>query len=250
MKIRILSLLLVACLACSCKQSTNEPRQTNTLREVILGMQYGDSVWVVGHKSPDCDAVFSAMTYAALLQRLGINARARVAGPVVCEPLYVLQEAGMQTPAILPDAAGLDIIMVDHSELAQAVDGMAAANILHIIDHHATGSVTTANPLFYYAMPIGSTCSIVATMYQQLGEQPTAAEARLMLSGLLSDTDSLTSKTTLIPTAGCSDGYCSYQTSATSAPTTVLCVRRVPISAACPTSKSCSLITRSMRLKA
>ena len=196
MKIRILSLLLVACLACSCKQSTNEPRQTNTLREVILGMQYGDSVWVVGHKSPDCDAVFSAMTYAALLQRLGINARARVAGPVVCEPLYVLQEAGMQTPAILPDAAGLDIIMVDHSELAQAVDGMAAANILHIIDHHATGSVTTAKPLFYYAMPIGSTCSIVATMYQQLGEQPTAAEARLMLSGLLSDTDSLTSKTT------------------------------------------------------
>lgn len=180
----------------SCQPQQNEPDRNSSLREVITGMQYGDSVLVVGHKSPDCDAVFSAMAYASLLQRLGINAKARVAGKVVCEPGYVLREAGLSSPAILRNAAGYNMIMVDHSEFAQAVDGMDQATILHIIDHHGTGTVTSATPLYYYAMPIGSTCSIVATLYEQLGEQPTSMEARWMLSGLLSDTDSLTSLTT------------------------------------------------------
>ena len=181
----------------SCSDKAEEVEIYNTsLRAIITGMDYGNQVLVVGHKSPDTDAVGSAMTYASLLQRLGINAEARVAGKVFCEPHYVLQEAGIATPTIQDNAEGLNMIMVDHSEFAQAVDGMDSANILHIIDHHGTGSVTTAHPLFYYALPIGSTCSIVASMYKELNEQPTKTEARLMLSGLLSDTDSLTSITT------------------------------------------------------
>lgn len=181
----------------SCSEDEKEVMVYSTpLRTIIMGMDYGDSVLVVGHKSPDSDATFSAMTYASLLQRLGVDARAKVAGKAVCEPRYVLQEAGLVAPAILSDATGLNMIMVDHSEFAQSPDGMSAANILHVIDHHGTGSVTTAHPLFYYALPIGSTCSIVASIYEELGEKPTATEARLMLSGLLSDTDSLTSATT------------------------------------------------------
>lgn len=86
--------------------------------------------------------------------------------------------------------------MTDHSEFAQAANGMSSARILHIIDHHGTGSVTTAQPLFYYALPVGSTCTIIASMYEELGEKPTATEARLMLSGILSDTDNLTTTTT------------------------------------------------------
>lgn len=177
----------------SCTKPTEEE---TPLRSVITGMDYGDGVYVVGHKSPDCDAVCSAITYANLLQRLGIDAQARVAGKVVCEPYYVLQEAGILSPIVLEDATGLNMIMTDHSEYAQAVDGMAQAHVLHVIDHHGTGSVTTAHPLFYYAMPIGSTCTIIASMYEELDEVPTATEARLMLSGLLSDTDNLTSITT------------------------------------------------------
>jgi len=189
-------LLVVGCVVCACRQNANEPEQKTALRDVLTAMEYGDSVLVVGHKSPDCDAVMSAIGYASLLQRLGINAKARVAGKVVCEPLYALREAGIAAPAVLDDATGLNMILVDHSEFAQAVKGMPSANILHIIDHHATGSVTTARPLFYYAMPIGSTCSVIATMYEQLGEQPTAKEARILLTGLLSDTDSLSASTT------------------------------------------------------
>ena len=142
----------------SCSDKAEEVEIYNTsLRAIITGMDYGNQVLVVGHKSPDTDAVCSAMTYASLLQRMGIHAEARVAGKVFCEPHYVLQEAGIATPTIQDNAEGLNMIMVDHSEFAQAVDGMESANILHIIDHHGTGSVTTAHPLFYYALPIGST---------------------------------------------------------------------------------------------
>ncbi|MBP3227165.1 MAG: DHH family phosphoesterase [Bacteroidaceae bacterium] len=192
----LLLLVLAAVSLASCSETEEHTVYATPLRTVITGMEYGDSVLVVGHKSPDSDATFSAMAYAALLQRLGINAKARVAGKVICEPRYVLQAAGIPAPPVLTDATGLNVVMTDHSEFAQAVDGMAQANILHVIDHHGTGSVTTAHPLFYYALPLGSTCTIVATMYEELGEQPTAAEARLLLSGLLSDTDSLTSATT------------------------------------------------------
>ena len=176
--------LLCICLSVSCSDSDETIVYSTPLRTVITGMDYGDGVLVVGHKSPDCDAVLSAMTYASLLQRMGINAEARVAGKVICEPRYVL------------DAAGQNIIMTDHSEFAQAANGMSSARILHIIDHHGTGSVTTAQPLFYYALPVGSTCTIIASMYEELGEKPTATEARLMLSGILSDTDNLTTTTT------------------------------------------------------
>ena len=174
--------LLCICLSVSCSDSDETIVYSTPLRTVITGMDYGDGVLVVGHKSPDCDAVLSAMTYASLLQRMGINAEARVAGKVICEPRYVLQEAGIEAPA--------------NSEFAQAANGMSSARILHIIDHHGTGSVTTAQPLFYYALPVGSTCTIIASMYEELGEKPTATEARLMLSGILSDTDNLTTTTT------------------------------------------------------
>ena len=188
--------LLCICLSVSCSDSDETIVYSTPLRTIITGMDYGDGVLVVGHKSPDCDAVLSAMTYASLLQRMGINAEARVAGKVICEPRYVLQEAGIEAPAILDDAAGRNIIMTDHSEFAQAANGMSSARILHIIDHHGTGSVTTPQPLFYYALPVGSTCTIIASMYEELGEKPTATEARLMLSGILSDTDNLTTTTT------------------------------------------------------
>lgn len=181
----------------SCSKGDDEHIVHSTpLRSIITGMDYGDGVFVVGHKSPDCDAVCSAITYADLLQRLGINAQARVAGKLICEPLYVIQEAGISAPPILEDATGLNMIMTDHSEYAQAVNGMAKARVLHVIDHHGTGTVTTAHPLFYYALPIGSTCTIIASMYEELGENPTPTQARLMLSGLLSDTDNLKSTTT------------------------------------------------------
>lgn len=198
MKLNLKKLWIFAALILvSCSKGTDDSIvHSSPLRSVITDMDYGDGVFVVGHKSPDCDAVCSAITYADLLQRLGISAQAKVAGKVICEPLHVLREAGIPSPPVLEDATGLNMIMTDHSEYAQAVNGMAQARVLHVIDHHGTGTVTTAHPLFYYALPIGSTCTIIASMYEEMGEEPTPTQARLMLSGLLSDTDNLTSATT------------------------------------------------------
>lgn len=69
--------LLCICLSVSCSDSDETIVYSTPLRTIITGMDYGDGVLVVGHKSPDCDAVLSAMTYASLLQRMGINAEAR-----------------------------------------------------------------------------------------------------------------------------------------------------------------------------
>lgn len=103
----------------SCSYKADEVETYNTsLRAIITGMDYGDNVLVVGHKSPDTEAVCSAMTYASLLQRMGINAEARVAGKVFCEPHYVLKEAGIATPTIQDNAKGLNMIMMDHSVFA------------------------------------------------------------------------------------------------------------------------------------
>ena len=79
------SLTLCSILFCtSCSEDENAVVVYPTpLRTIITGMNYADSVLVVGHKSPDCDAVFSAITYANLLQRMGINAKAKVAGKVL-----------------------------------------------------------------------------------------------------------------------------------------------------------------------
>ena len=105
----------------SCTRDEGETMVYATpLRAVLTGMDYGDSVLVVGHKSPDCDAVLSAITYASLLQRLGINAKARVAGKVICEPRYVLQ-------------AGIDDIGSYYSAMREArtsFDGMSDEDIL------------------------------------------------------------------------------------------------------------------------
>jgi len=191
-----LSLLLF----CACSSSLNVTNSKNAdvsaLRTVITGMDYGDSVLVVGHKSPDCDAVCSAIVYADLLQRLGINAHPCVAGKVICEPKYVLGEAGVAAPYVLNDATGQNMIMVDHSEFAQAVKNTNQAHIMHVVDHHGTGSVSSSTPLFYYAMPVGSTCTIITTMYNDLNIEITPKMARLLLSGLISDTDSLSTVTT------------------------------------------------------
>ena len=54
------------------------------------------------------------------------------------------------------------VILVDHNELSQAVDGIEEAEILEIIDHHRVGDISTTAPIYVYNDPVGSTCTVVA----------------------------------------------------------------------------------------
>ena len=87
------------------------------------------------------------------------------------------------------------VILVDHNEISQAVDGIEQADILEIIDHHRVGDISTLRPITVYNEPIGSTCTIIANlMFLHQIEIPSNIAGALS-SGILSDTLLLTLST-------------------------------------------------------
>jgi len=103
---------------------------------------------------------------------------------------------GVGTKSNLIRPSPLKLILVDHNELTQAVPGADQVEILEIIDHHRLGNFHTELPIRFINQPLGSTCSVVATLYRQAGIDPEPKVASLMLAGLLSDTLLLKSPTT------------------------------------------------------
>jgi len=80
------------------------------------------------------------------------------------------------------------IILVDHNEKSQAIDGITEAEILEIIDHHRLGSLETMSPVFFRNQPLGCTSTIVYQMYREQGIEIESKIAGLLLSAILSDT--------------------------------------------------------------
>jgi len=104
--------------------------------------------------------------------------------------------AGIATKSNLLAPSPVKLILVDHNELSQAVAGADKVEILEVVDHHRLGNFHTDQPIRFINQPLGSTCSVVATLYRQGGIEPEPAYAALMLAGLLSDTVILKSPTT------------------------------------------------------
>ena len=88
------------------------------------------------------------------------------------------------------------VILVDHNEKAQSVEGIEEADILEIIDHHNLGSITTNNPINFRNMAVGSTCTIVYTMFKERQITIPYHIAGALISGIISDTLILKSPTT------------------------------------------------------
>ena len=88
------------------------------------------------------------------------------------------------------------LILVDHNELSQAVQGADQVEILEILDHHRIGALTTRQPILFVNEPVGSTCTIVADCFFRYGVELPEPIAGLLLAGLVSDTLNLTSPTT------------------------------------------------------
>ncbi|MDY6761761.1 MAG: manganese-dependent inorganic pyrophosphatase [Candidatus Nanohaloarchaea archaeon] len=152
--------------------------------------------YVVGHKQPDTDTVCSAIAYARLQQSSGRDARPVRAGELNPETRFVLEEFDVEEPELLEDAAGEDIVLVDHNVYSQAVDGMEDAEVHQIIDHHRLGDIETSEPIYVRIEPVGSTATIITDLYNEAGVEITPSVAGLLLSGLLSDTVVLRSPTT------------------------------------------------------
>ena len=88
------------------------------------------------------------------------------------------------------------LIMVDHNESEQSVEGIEEAEVVEIIDHHRLGAERTREPIFIYCEPLGSTCTIVYKLFMQNRVEIPKQLARVLLSGILSDTIILKSPTT------------------------------------------------------
>lgn len=80
------------------------------------------------------------------------------------------------------------VVLVDHNEVSQSVDGLNEAEILAIIDHHRLADVQTGAPVYMRNEPVGATCTIVASMYQERGIMPNRHIAGLLAAGIVSDT--------------------------------------------------------------
>lgn len=80
------------------------------------------------------------------------------------------------------------IILVDHNEKSQAVDGIVEAEILEIIDHHRLGSLETVSPVYFRNQPLGCTSTIIYQMYQEQRVEIPKEIAGLLLSAIISDT--------------------------------------------------------------
>jgi manganese-dependent inorganic pyrophosphatase len=80
------------------------------------------------------------------------------------------------------------VVLVDHNELNQSVDGLNEAEILAIIDHHRLADVQTGAPIYVRNEPVGATCTIVAQMFQERGIMPNRKLAGLLAAGIVSDT--------------------------------------------------------------
>lgn len=87
------------------------------------------------------------------------------------------------------------VILVDHNEKLQSVEGIEESEILEIIDHHNLGSITTTTPINFRNMAVGSTCTIVYTLFKEREVKIPKNIAGALLSGILSDTLILKSPT-------------------------------------------------------
>jgi len=104
--------------------------------------------------------------------------------------------AGVATKSSLLTPLPYALILVDHNELGQAVPGAESVEILAVIDHHKLGNPPTNQPITFMAAPVGSTCSMVASLYRERGMEPDRTIAALLLAGIMSDTVILKSPTT------------------------------------------------------
>lgn len=103
---------------------------------------------------------------------------------------------GLLGLADLNDKTPIDVILVDHNELSQSVNGIDEANIVEVIDHHKIGDIASRVPINFRNMTVGSSCTIVYLLFKENNIIPTREILGLLLSGIISDTMLLNSPTT------------------------------------------------------
>ncbi|WP_309386638.1 putative manganese-dependent inorganic diphosphatase [Cerasicoccus frondis] len=120
---------------------------------------------------------------------------ANLSAPIFCVVDEKKHLIGLFSKTDLLKPVPTRLVLVDHNELGQAVNGAGEVNIVEIIDHHRLANPATAQPIYFRNEIIGSTSSIIASLFQAANITPSPAIAGIMLAGLVSDTLNLQSPT-------------------------------------------------------
>lgn len=157
-----------------------------------------ETILIFGHKNPDTDTICSSIVKEKLNKKNGHNnCKAVRLGNVNKETQYVLNYLGIEAPELIEKVEeGQKVIMVDHNDFGQSVDGIENAKIIGVVDHHCIGNFRTSDPLYYTARPYGCTATILFNDYKAKDLEISKEEAILMLSAIISDTLLLKSPTT------------------------------------------------------
>ncbi|MFL7942345.1 MULTISPECIES: manganese-dependent inorganic pyrophosphatase [Priestia] len=144
---------------------------------------------IFGHKNPDTDTICSAIAYADLKNKLGVDAEPIRLGDINGETQFALEKFNAELPRFVDEVSKEtnEVILVDHNERQQSANDIDQVRVLEVIDHHRIANFETADPLYYRAEPVGCTATILNKMYKENGVEIEPNIAGLMLSAIISD---------------------------------------------------------------
>lgn len=147
-----------------------------------------EKILIFGHKSPDTDSICSSIVMAEMENKMNGNAESVRLGEINKETQYALDYFKVEKPRLIEKVEeGQKVILVDHNEFAQSVNGIEIAKIEKVIDHHRI-ELKTTDPLFYFAEPVGCTSTILYELCMMNNIEVDSKMAGLMLSAIISDT--------------------------------------------------------------
>ncbi|MBS4172268.1 manganese-dependent inorganic pyrophosphatase [Bacillus sp. FJAT-49736] len=148
-----------------------------------------EKIFIFGHKNPDTDTICSAIAYAELKTKLGMDVEPVRLGEINGETKYALDYFKAEAPRYVEKVASevKNVILVDHNERQQSADDIDEVRVLEVIDHHRIANFETSDPLYYRAEPVGCTATILNKLYKENGIEIRKEIAGLMLSAIISD---------------------------------------------------------------
>lgn len=149
-----------------------------------------EETFIFGHKNPDTDSITSSIVMENLEKHMGNpGAKAKRLGKLNKETEFVLNYLKVEAPELLESIEEkANVILVDHNNFSESINGIEKANILKVVDHHCISNFETASPIYYMSEPVGCTETILYELYVMNKIEITPKLAGLMLSGIISDT--------------------------------------------------------------
>ena len=148
-----------------------------------------EKILIFGHKNPDTDTICSSIVMEYIQKKMNEDSEAVRLGEINKETEYALNYFKVEKPRLIENVEeNQPVILVDHNEFSQSVNGIEKAKVLKVFDHHRINNFQTVEPLFYYAEPVGCTGTILYKMHKINNIEINETMAGLMLSAIISDT--------------------------------------------------------------